>query len=215
MCGRYSETVDPMQLAEVLAIDLCTYEFSPRPVITHTQAAPVIVRENGQTELKPMSWGLIPHWANDEKIGHKLFNARSETAAQKPAFREAWRQRRCLVPADGFYEWNHLNLGFSKKQPFHFHLPDRSLFCFAGLWERWQRPPARQTELFAETFKAPVPQLETFTILTAPPNADVEPYHDRMPLIIDIGKAAEWITGPSANLYPSDLPLEVNEARLS
>ena len=215
MCGRYSETVDPMQLAEVLAIDLCTYQFTPRPVIAPTQAAPVIVRENGQTELKPMRWGLIPHWADGEKIGSKLINARSETAARKPAFREAWRKRRCLVPADGFYEWNHLNHGTDRKQPFHFHLPDHSLFCFAGLWEHWQRPPAKQTELFSETFRAPPPLLETFTILTTSPNAAVEPFHDRMPVIIDIDKAAEWFAASSAKLCPLAFPLEVNEARLS
>ena len=214
MCGRYSETVDPMQLAEVLAIDHCTYEFTPRPVIAPTQIAPVVVSENGQTELKSMRWGLIPQWADDEKIGHKLFNARSETAAQKPAFREAWCQRRCLIPADGFYEWNHLNHGTGKKQPFHFHLPDRALFCFAGLWERWERPPAKQAELFADTFKAPPSVLETFTILTTSPNPNVEPFHDRMPVIVDIEKAAEWFSESSPKLSSVDLPLEVNEAHL-
>ena len=215
MCGRYSETVDPMQLAEVLAIDHCTYEFTPRPVIAPTQTAPVVVHENGQTELKSMRGGLIPHWADDEKIGSKLITARSETAAQKPAFREAWRQRRCLIPADGFYEWNHLNHGSGKKQPFQFHLPDRALFCFAGLWERWERPPAKQAELFADTFMAPPPVMETFTILTTTPNADVEPFHDRMPVIVDIDKAAEWFSESSVKLRPVNLPLEVNEAQLS
>ena len=107
MCGRYSETVDPMELTAVLSIELCTYEFTPRPMIAPTQMAPVILHENGRTELRPMRWGLIPHWADDEKIGSKLINARSETAANKPAFREAWQSRRCLVPATGFYEWNH------------------------------------------------------------------------------------------------------------
>ena len=215
MCGRYSETVDPMQLAEVLAIDHCTYEFTSRPVIAPTQTAPVVVRENSQTELKSMRWGLIPHWADDEKIGSKLINARSETAGEKSAFREAWRQRRCLIPADGFYEWNHLNHGSSKKQPFHFHLPDRALFCFAGLWERWQRPPAKQTELFADTFKAQPPVLETFTILTTSPSAEVEPFHDRMPVIVDIDKAPEWFSESSGKLRPVNLTLEVNEAQLS
>ena len=204
-----------MQLAEVLAIDLCTYQFTPRPVIAPTQAAPVVVRENGQTELKSMRWGLIPHWADDEKISSKLINARSEPAAEKPAFREAWCQRRCLIPADGFYEWNHLNHGSGKKQPFHFHLPDRALFCFAGLWERWKRPPAEQSEFFADTFTAPPPVLETFTILTTSPSSDVEPFHDRMPLIVDIEKAAEWFSESSAKLRPVNFPLEFNEAQFS
>ena len=201
MCGRYSETVDPMELAAVLSIDLCTYEFTPRPMIAPTQMAPVILRENDRTELRPMRWGLIPHWAEDEKIGSKLINARSETAANKPAFREAWQSRRCLIPATGFYEWNHRDGG---RQPFHFHIPSRPIFCFAGLWERWHRPAAKQAELFEDAFEPPPSVLETFTILTTEPNAVVEGYHDRMPVML-CEKVSDW-------LEKSTVPLEGNQS---
>ena len=205
MCGRYSETVDPMELAAVLSIDLCTYKFTPRTMIAPTQMAPVILRENGRTELRPMRWGLIPHWAEDEKIGHKLINARSETAANKPAFRDAWKSRRCLIPATGFYEWNHRDGG---RQPFHFHIPSRLIFCFAGLWERWHRPAARQAELFEDAFEPPPSVLETFTILTTEPNAVVEGYHDRMPVMLE-GEMEGWLENESEiPKYNGDLDVE-------
>ena len=204
MCGRYSGIVDPMELADILSIDLCTYEFTPRPMIAPTQTAPVIVSENNCTELRPMRWGLIPHWADDEKIGSKLFNARSETAATKPAFRDAWRKRRCLIPADGFYEWNHRHDGTGKKQPFLFHLPGQKIFCFAGLWERWHRPEPKQPELFADTFEPPPSVLETFTILTTEPNGVVKKYHDRMPVMLG-ENAGGWLEADSGLLLSVEL----------
>jgi putative SOS response-associated peptidase YedK len=205
MCGRYSETVDPMELAAVLSIELCTYEFTPRPMIAPTPMAPVILRDNGRTELRPMRWGLIPHWADDEKIGSKLINARSETAANKPAFREAWQSRRCLVPATGFYEWNHREGG---RRPFHFQIPSRPIFCFAGLWERWRRPAAKQHELFEDSFEPPPTVLETFTILTTEPNAVVEGYHDRMPVMLE-GEIEGWLENKSEiPKYNGDLDVE-------
>jgi putative SOS response-associated peptidase YedK len=194
MCGRYSETIDPMELAAVLSIELCTYEFNPRPMIAPTQMAPVILRDNGRTELRSMRWGLIPHWADDEKIGTKMINARSETAAQKPAFREAWQSRRCLIPATGFYEWKRSTDPEGRGQAYHFTNPTRPLICFAGLWERWHRPPAKQTELFENTFEPPPSILETFTLLTTEPNEVVKSYHDRMPVILGEG-AGEWLNG--------------------
>ena len=185
VCCRYSETVDPMELADVLGIDYCTYEYTPRPMIWPKDDAPVIVRENGRTELRPMRWGLIPHWADDKKIGRKLINARVETAAQKPAFREAWKSRRCLIPATGFYEWNRTKDPTGCGQAYHFTNPTRPLFCFAGLWERWHRPPVKQPELFEDPSVTIAPNLETFTLLTTEPNETVKNYHDRMPMILD------------------------------
>jgi len=170
-----------MELADVLAIDVCTYEYTPRPMVYPSETAPVVVQERGQTEMRALRWGLVPHWADDEKIGNKMINARSETAAQKPAFREAWKHRRCLVPATGFYEWNRRE---GTRQPFHFQSPDQGLFCFAGLWERWERPPTAQGELFADAFDSGPAVVETFTILTTTPNDVVAPFHDRMPVII-------------------------------
>ena len=181
-----------MTLGDVLALadSLCT--FTPRTAVSPGQSASVVVRSRGENELKEMRWGLIPHWADDERIGTKLFNARRETADQKPAFREAWRQRRCLVPSTGFYEWRRQE-GGARPQPYHFQLRDRGVFCFAGLWERWERPPTRQEELFADAFDAPLPVLETFTILTQPPNDLVSEYHDRMPVMLEPADGAAWL----------------------
>lgn len=181
-----------MTLGDVLALadSLCT--FTPRAAVSPSQSASVVVRARGENVLKEMRWGLIPHWADDERIGAKLFNARRETADQKPAFREAWRQRRCLVPSTGFYEWRRQE-GGARPQPFHFQLRDRGVFCFAGLWERWERPPTRQEELFADTFDAPSLVLETFTILTQPPNDLVGEYHDRMPVMLKPADGAAWL----------------------
>ena len=174
-------------------------------MIAPTQMAPVILRENGRTELRPMRWGLIPHWAEDEKIGSKLINARSETAANKPAFREAWQSRRCLIPATGFYEWNHRESG---RQPFHFHISSRPIFCFAGLWERWHRSASKQAELFEDAFEPPPSVLETFTILTTEPNAVVEGYHDRMPVMLE-GEIEGWLENKSEiPKYNGDLDVE-------
>lgn len=197
MCGRYSETIDPLGLTDVIAIASTNCTFTPRKAIAPKQNAPVVVRENGQTELRELRWGLIPNWADDEKIGNKLFNTRSETAGEKPAFREAWQNRRCLVPATGFYEWNHQD---GRRQPFHFTRPDGGLFCFAGLWERWQRPPAKQTEMFSEEFESPPSILETFTILTREPNDLLAQYHDRMPVILNPQSAQGWLDKPEGSL---------------
>ena len=181
-----------MTLGDVLALadSLCT--FTPRAAVSPGQSASVVVRAREENVLKEMRWGLIPHWADDERIGTKLFNARRETADQKPAFREAWRQRRCLVPSTGFYEWRRQE-GGARPQPYHFQLRDRGVFCFAGLWERWERPPTRQEELFADAFDAPSPVLETFTILTQPPNDLVSEYHDRMPVMLEPADGVAWL----------------------
>ena len=181
-----------MTLGDVLALADSLSTFTPRTAVSPGQLASVVVRARGENVLKEMRWGLIPHWADDERIGAKLFNARRETADQKPAFREAWRQRRCLVPSTGFYEWRRQE-GGARPQPFHFQLRDRGVFCFAGLWERWERPLIRQEELFADTFDAPSPVLETFTILTQPPNALVGEYHDRMPVMLEPADGAAWL----------------------
>ncbi len=210
MCCRYSETVDPMELAEVLGIEYCTYEFTPRPVIWPKEDAPVIVRENGRTELRAMRWGLIPHWAEDEKIGRKLINARIETAATKPAFRDAWQHRRCLIPATGFYEWNRTEDPNGRGEPLHFTSPDHPIFCFAGLWERWQRPPAKQAELFEIEFEALPNELETFTLLTTKPDEFVASYHDRMPVLLN-EEGGQWLEGEhKLNPLDSRMTLSTN-----
>jgi putative SOS response-associated peptidase YedK len=136
---------------------------------------PVIRLEEGERALELMRWGLVPFWAEDLKIGTKLLNARSETALEKPAFREAMRRRRCLVPASGFYEWTTID---GKKQPFHIVRRDGRPLAFAGLWEQWRGPDG---------------PLRSYTILTTGPNEIMEPIHNRMPVILDGEVAARWL----------------------
>ena len=180
MCGRYSNTIDPAELASIIALDAYTYDFCPRYNIAPTQVAPVIAQRGSRTELRAMRWGLVPSWADDEKIGQSLINARIETASEKPAYREAWKHRPCLVPADGFFEWETKN---GNKQPWHFHLKDRSQFCFAGVWETWAKPPDKQRDLFEVTASSET-MMETFTILTTRPNSLLAKMHDRMPVML-------------------------------
>ena len=191
MCGRYTGTKDPSELEVFIALDACTYDFYPRYNIAPTQIAPVIARNSDRTVLQGMRWGLIPSWSEDDKIGHNLINARIETAAEKPAFREAWKHRRCLVPADGFYEWQSKN---GSKQPSYFHLKGRQQFCFAGMWESWLKPADKQGDLFGSVGVDDT-LLETFTILTTRPNTLLAELHDRMPVMLKPENAGDWLRG--------------------
>ncbi len=176
MCGRFSQGLagdtiaKAFQLAEVP-------DWQPRYNIAPTQTIPAIVAtQNGDRHFKPLRWGLIPSWSKDPAIGAKLINARSETVAEKPSFRSAFKQHRCLILADGFYEWRKQS---GKKQPFYFRLTDGSLFAFAGLWERWQAPEGDV--------------LETCTILTTEANQVVAQVHDRMPVILAPDRYDQWL----------------------
>ncbi len=143
-----------------------------------TQTLPIVLRgpETGKRRLVTLRWGLIPAWAKDAKIGYSTINAMAETVAIKPAFRDAFKSRRCLVPADGFYEWKQLDA--KTKQPYRIAMVDGSLMAFAGLWEQWNDPASGET-------------LRTFTVITGEPNALCAPIHNRMPVILD---AADWQT---------------------
>ncbi len=166
MCGRYTLT-HPGDLLEELGVD-SPPQLTPRYNVAPTQNAPVVrAAAQGGRRLDLLRWGLVPFWAQDPKIGNRMINARSETAAEKPSFRHALKQRRCVVPADGFYEWK--KVGGGAKQPYHIHLHDRRPFVFAGLWERWTKGPE---------------PIESFTILTTSPNDKVAELHDRMPVIL-------------------------------
>jgi putative SOS response-associated peptidase YedK len=175
MCARYTLTLTDAALAEVFAIADAGH-VDPRWNVAPTQTMPIVVEgPRGVRRLERMRWGLVPSWAADPSIGNRMVNARAETAASKPSFRAALRSRRCLVPADGFYEWQVVAGG---KQPVHIRRKDRGLFAFAGLWEVW----TKGTE-----------PLETFTILTTSPNDLLRPVHDRMPVIVDPADYARWL----------------------
>jgi putative SOS response-associated peptidase YedK len=174
MCGRFTLRAKPDTLVELFLLTEPP-DWSPRYNIAPTQQVPVVrVKGDGGREFVRLRWGLIPSWAKDVS-GPPLINARAETVATKPAFRTALKQRRCLIPADGFYEW--LKAG-KKKQPFSFRLWDDQPFAFAGLWERWT------------SGEEPV---ESCTIVTTESNELVRPIHDRMPVILPACYHAQWL----------------------
>lgn len=167
MCGRFTLTSpDSGIAAQFSLLDLPPLE--PRYNIAPTQpvAAVRMAAEGAARELAMLQWGLVPSWAKDPEVGSRLINARSETVAEKPAFRDALRRRRCLVLADGFYEWQKLDGG---KQPFYFRLREGGVFGFAGLWERWQGPAG---------------VIESCTLITTEANDLLRSVHDRMPVIV-------------------------------
>ncbi len=170
MCGRYRLSRHKQFLEEHFAAVSDDVDWSPRYNIAPTQFVPVI-RQNSRCadrELSLVRWGLVPSWAKDSSKGAAMINARSETAATKPAFGDALRLRRCLIPADGFYEWQRLG---KVKQPYCFEVNRGELFAFAGLWESWNDPNGKA--------------LQTCSILTTTPNAVTVPVHERMPVILD------------------------------
>lgn len=185
MCGRYNIRSLPNRFAEVFDAQ-AMFEFAVRYNVAPTQSVPVIrIRPHEATrEIVPMRWGLIPSWAKDEKIGNRMINARCETVSEKPAFRAAFKRRRCLVLADGFYEWKKTG---KAKQPYHFYLRDDQPFAFAGLWERWTAGPD---------------PIESCTIITTTANELVSDVHDRMPVILSREAANRWLDPDSDEAPP-------------
>lgn len=176
MCGRFTLTVSASVLAGIFEMDPPP-GFTARFNIAPTQTHPVVsAGEEVTRQWRQCRWGLVPAWAKDPGIGARMINARAETATEKPSFRQAVRTRRCLVPADGFFEWSKTPGG---KQPHHIRFTDRRVFAFGGLWERWDRGPE--------------PPIESFTILTTTPNSLVRTIHDRMPVIIPPDSWDEWL----------------------
>ena len=182
MCGRYTAAKDFGELIKLMGIVMARVPFfAPRYNIAPTQMAPVIFHEHNQPAVKLMRWGLIPSWAKDESTGNALINARSETIESRTAFREAFKHRRCLIPADSFYEWKEMH---GERQPFRVMLRSGEPFCFAGLWDRWVKPPAAG-KFDTDLDEAPASEaIESFTIITRAANAAVAPLHDRMPVIM-------------------------------
>jgi putative SOS response-associated peptidase YedK len=177
MCGRF--TLRSRLNVVVRELDLFgDVEWEPRYNIAPTQPVPIVRRdEDGRRACSLARWGLIPSWAKEPKQVGMLINARAETIAEKPAFRTAFRKRRCLVLADGYYEWQ--PLAAKKKQPYFIHRPDDSVFGFAGLWECWHSPDG--------------PPVESCTIITTTANDGFVHLHDRMPVILEPGEWDSWL----------------------
>jgi putative SOS response-associated peptidase YedK len=179
MCGRYTLTSSGEELA--LLFDLTELPLvPPRYNTAPTQGAAVVrvTEPGGPRRLDPLKWGLIPYWAKEASIGNRLINARAESVAEKPAFRSSFKKKRCLVAADGFYEWKKEG---KAKQPYLIRRQDRKPFAFAGLWSSWRDP------------EQPGPPVETFTILTTAANDLLRPLHDRMPVILDAENFGLWL----------------------
>jgi len=175
MCGRYTLTADIDTISQRFKLDTHGLKIEPRYNIAPSQEAPVIVVEDGKV-LKMMKWGLIPFWAKDESIASKTINARAETLHHKPSFKKSLTEKRCLVPADGFYEWKKEGRG---KIPIRFVLKNRDVFAFAGLWDTWRN------QIGELVF--------SFTIITTKANALVRPIHDRMPVILKKEYEELWL----------------------
>lgn len=168
MCGRFTLTQSPEALAEVFHVQqLLDLEAQYNIAPTQTVVTVLHNAESNKRQFQKLRWGLIPSWAKDPSISTKLINARAETIAEKPSFRSAFKQRRCLIVADGFYEWQRKQ---GKKQPFYFRLKDEQPFGFAGLWEKWTNPEGEE--------------INSCTIVTTTANELLEPIHDRMPVIL-------------------------------
>jgi putative SOS response-associated peptidase YedK len=188
MCGRYSITTSVESLRQLFKFTSPGLNLQPRWNVAPTQDAPVVrLGRDGQRELKMLRWGLVPYWSKDISGGARMINARGETVAEKPAFREAFTARRCLVPVDGFYEWETLG-DQPSKQPLLFRTADGQPFAFAGLWERW-RPREGGTPV------------ETFTIVNTAANAIMARYHDRVPIVLAPEDYATWLD-PAADPRP-------------
>lgn len=179
MCGRFTLRQSCETIAETFQVSELQ-EINPQYNIAPSNAIATIILDS-QKQLKWMRWGLIPSWAKDESIGNRMINARAETLSEKPSFRNAFKKRRCLILADGFYEWQKTE---KQKQPYYFQLKDGKPFAFAGLWERWQ-PQDGET-------------ITSCTIITTEANELVEAIHDRMPVILSANAYDQWLDPQSS-----------------
>ena len=168
MCGRFSQERPASELAEIFAAEPLADELGPRWNVAPTDEALVVVQRADQRAVVAYRWGLIPHWAENAKTASRMFNARSETLTRSPAFADALRRKRCLVPVDGFYEWRRVG---DRRQPYTIGRADRGPLVLAGLWSGW-RDPARDVVV------------RTFTIVTTAPNTQMADLHNRMPVVL-------------------------------
>ncbi len=179
MCGRFSLALDPEEIREAFGLIETPVGWNPRYNIAPTQPVAVIT-DAAQPRLEYMRWGLVPSWAKDISIGQKMINARAETIREKPSFRSAFSRRRCLIPANGFFEWKKAERAAkSAAEPYYFRLRDGLPFAFAGLWEVWHSPKGDE--------------LKTCTILTTEANELVGMVHHRMPVLFEINTAWRWL----------------------
>ncbi|GAP14150.1 uncharacterized conserved protein [Longilinea arvoryzae] len=178
MCGRFTLFLAADDLREELELNAVPVDWAPRYNVAPTQ--PVLaVTDPTERDATWMRWGLVPSWAKDLSIGNRMINARAETLAEKPSFRTAFAQRRCLIPANGFYEWQKSGTEKGPSQPYFISLREGRAFAFAGLWEVWHSPEGEE--------------VKSCTIITTTPNARMEQIHDRMPVILTGERMWNWL----------------------
>lgn len=197
MCGRFANAIPPKVIAEYFSLSDLPL-FPPHWNIAPSQTVPILRQEHmGNRELIMARWGLVPHWAKDIAIGNRLINARSETAHEKPAFRKSIRSRRCIIPANGFFEWAKKS---KSKMPYYFSMKDDTPMAMAGIWDSWETPEGIN--------------LESFSILTTGANSLLAPIHDRMPVVCNPADFDLWLDRsmnipekliPILQPYPSEL----------
>lgn len=183
MCGRYVSATPPDQIAAYFGAEEPETRLPASYNVAPTNDVYAVLSDGSARHLDAFHWGLIPLWAKDAKIGSRMINARAETLAEKSAFKSAFKKRRCLIPADGFYEWrkNANDPKKGKKQPFFIHRPDGEPYAFAGLWEVWRGPSRDQDPL------------RSCTIITTTPNDAMSAVHDRMPVILPASAWDVWL----------------------
>jgi putative SOS response-associated peptidase YedK len=196
MCGRYGRRADKQRIAEWFQThntDVFNESYFTPSYNVAPQSMQPVVRldaETGERELTVMRWGLVPFWSKDGKASYSTINARAETVPTSATYREAFKRRRCLVPADLFYEW--MKVDAKTKQPYAIALTDGSLFAFAGLWETWKEKVTGETK-------------ETYTVITTDPNEVMEPLHNRMPVVLAPNDYERWMAPADPAKLPVDL----------
>ncbi len=180
MCGRFTNKAKPEEVEKEFKVGNLNSKLfeTPRFNIAPTHTIAVVLEADGERIVSSLKWGLIPSWAKDASIGSRMINARAETLAEKPSFKNAFKSRRCIIPASGFYEWQKQAKG--AKQPFYFYLKDKDVYGFAGLYEEWLDKESGEL-------------VETCTIITTEANKVLEPVHDRMPVILTPKSYDEWL----------------------
>jgi putative SOS response-associated peptidase YedK len=181
MCGRYVLASELKALAKRFGVEAAEIELSSRYNVAPGQDMPVVLHK-GINQVQLMRWGLIPSWAKEAKIGYGMINARAETVVEKPSFRKPIRSQRCIVPSNGFYEWQKSTTG---KVPYFIHLKDSPLFGFAGLYDHWKDPTGKE--------------VLSYTIITTKANDMLRPLHERMPVILTPEEEEAWL---DAEQYP-------------
>ena len=177
MCGRFTQERPTSDLAEIFAAEDLADDPGSRFNVAPTDEAVVVVQRDEHRAIKAYRWGLIPHWADGPKIGNRMFNARAETLASSPVFRDAFRRRRCLVPVESFFEWRREG---TVRQPFRIVRADGRPLALAGLWSGWRDPETEEVR-------------RTFTIVTTTPNDLMRPIHNRMPVVVPFDAWDRWL----------------------